>query len=814
MDTLSDTVDFPKINGTKGGPQEVASSDPLDQQDYNPVLHLQMLFSVPSNLGKLKEIKDVVDLHRNALYEKLDTPPDKAEDPESVARGVEAPQHLSELLQEIQTLRAKAASTATVISSMTSHIMALDNTKSNLIHSITILKRLQMLTTAYEQLASLVRHRQYKEMSQTLPAVQELMSYFKPYRSISQVAALSRQIGDIQVVIANQIFEDFERVIERNEMDYAGNLADACLVLAHLGDTNKTRLINWYCSSMLREYRTIFRNTDEAGSLENISRRYAYFKRILKTHTDTNLRYFAPSWGITEELCKGFCMTTRDDIKAVLAQSGKNTDVQLLLKTLQETLDFEQYLEKRFATESRPSHDSSEFNEPPLKFGKAISVAFQPHLSIWIEYQSKQLASKVAQYKLPPAPSEEETEAPTVLPSSADLFIFYRHVLAQTAKLSTGAPLLDLSKLFARYLNIYSNSIIKPTFPEKVQTEDDIRTIALIMNTADYCFNTTSQLEERVQQQIDAEYKEKVDFENEKSAFLEIVNQCIRRLVSKVESACEYSWREMTNTNWAKLETVGDQSSYVSELQKNINTETALILKHITKDLYVRMICDKVVEAIMNAFLIHVVRCRPISEVASEQMLLDLYVLRSTFLKLPTLKDGADPQKPPSGQFTRHVSKSLGRIETILKVILTQSEPAEGLVQNYFFLIGDKSTENFSKILDLKGMSRSSQYHFLELFKSHMTAHDNLVDESPILQGLSLTNTVGVQPTPGFMTSPVVSSPSSRFDLLSKDSIEKGFERIAQGTETPVIKLNENLKTSFGRLFRRDTSGNHSPVNK
>lgn len=809
---MDDTVDFPKTNGARGGPKSAPSSlsDPLDQQDYNPVLHLQALFGVPSNLSKLKEVNAVVEECRNSLNRKLSMPSDSSTSPEALERASNGPQDLAVLLAEIQELRAKASATENVITNMTSHIISLDNTKSNLIQSITILKRLQMLTTACDQLAGLVKHRQYREMSQTLPAVQELMGYFKPYRSISQVAALSRQIGEVQVQITNQIFEDFEKVVERNEMEAAGGLQDACAVLLHLGENNKTKLINWYCSSMLREYRTIFRNSDEAGSLENVSRRYAYFKRLLKTHTESNLRYFAPSWSITEELCKGFCNTTRDDIKTLLTQSGKSTDVQLLLKALHETLEFEQYLEKRFATESRTHVDVNGFNEKPLKFGKAISVAFQPHLSLWIEYQSKQLAGKISQYRAPPAPSEEETENPTVLPSSADLFIFYRTVLAQTAKLSTGAALLDLAKLFARYLTIYSNQIIKPTLPEKLTTEDDIRTIALIMNTADYCFNTTQQLEERVQSQIDAEFKEKVDFEVEKGVFLDIVNQCIRRLVGKVESASEYSWREMANTNWTKLEMVGDQSSYVSDLQKNITTETEFILKHITKDLYVRMICDKIVEAIMSAFLINVVKCKPISEVASEQMLLDLYVLKSIFLKLPNLKPGADPQKPPSGQFTRHVSKSLGRTETILKVLLTQADPPEGLVQNYFFLIGDKSSENFTKILELKGLNRSSQNRFLELFKSHMKAHDNLIDESPILQSLSLTHVNG----PSYSLASPSTATQSRFDLLSKDSIEKGFERIAQGTETPVIKLNENLKTSFGRLFRRDTSGHQSPVNK
>lgn len=778
-------------------------SDPLDQQGYDPVVHLQQLFQMPANLSQLRDVRRIVVEHKDALSSQPSTNSQKLA--ESLDKASKAPEELALLVSQIKALQNKAASTEEIVTSMTSHISSLDNTKSNLIQSITILKRLQMLTTAYDQLSEIIKRRQYPEMSHTLPAVQELMDYFKPYRSISQVAALSRQIGEIQTTITNQIFEDFEQVIDKKEP--VSGLSSACLVLDHLSELNRTKLMNWYCNTMLKEYRTIFKPNEEAGSLENISRRYAYFKRILKTHMETNVKYFAPSWPTTQELCRAFCTTTRDDIKVLLSQSGKSTDVQLLLKALQETLEFEQYLEKRFVTESTKTSVS----DKKVKFEKVISVAFQPHLSIWIDYQSKQLASKFAQYRMPPAPKDgDDVEPPTVLPSSADLFIFYRQVFAQTAKLSTGGALLELSKLFAKYLNIYSSQILRGTLPEKIANEDDVRTIALVLSTADYCLNTTTQLEEKVENQIDDEFKSSVSFENEKGAFLETVNTAIKKLVGKVESSCDYAWREMTNSNWGKLETVGDQSSYVSELQKNITNETTNILKYINKDLYIRMICDKVVDSTMTAFLFNVVRCRPISEVSSEQMLLDLYVLKSTFLKLPSLKDGADPSKTPSTMFTRHVSKALGRVETILKVILTQPNPPEGLVQNYFFLIGDKSTENFTKILELKGMSRSTQNRFLELFKSHMAAHDNLVDESSILQGLNIKEINGL---PQSLSVPH-SITTSRIDLLSKDNLEKSFEKIAQNTEAPVIKLNENIKSSLGRFFRRETSGTHSPVNK
>jgi len=39
----------------------------------------------------------------------------------------------------------------------------------------------------------------------------------------------------------------------------------------------------------------------------------------------------------------------RDDFKGILARSGKGLDVKLLLSALQQSLEFEHYLEKRFS---------------------------------------------------------------------------------------------------------------------------------------------------------------------------------------------------------------------------------------------------------------------------------------------------------------------------------------------------------------------------------------------------------------------------------------------------------------------------------
>jgi hypothetical protein len=59
-------------------------------------------------------------------------------------------------------------------------------------------------------------------------------------------------------------------------------------------------------------------------------------------------------------LANSFCEGTREDFKSILQKSvrrgdGQSLDVELLLSCLQETLDFEHSLERRFLNEVR--HD-------------------------------------------------------------------------------------------------------------------------------------------------------------------------------------------------------------------------------------------------------------------------------------------------------------------------------------------------------------------------------------------------------------------------------------------------------------------------
>ncbi|KAI9872991.1 MAG: Vacuolar protein sorting-associated protein 53 [Pleopsidium flavum] len=829
---------MPPLNGAP------ATSNSLDAADYDPIDHLNAIFSHPSTLSSVSKASQALETYQHELDADIAelVTQQSTSDVESVQRIQATKADLAELFKKIEDVRERAIQTEKAITEMTADIKRLDNTKRNLTLSMTALKRLQMLTTAYEQLRGLSKSRQYRECAQLLQAVIQLMAHFKSYRSIDQIATLSRNVADLQRELLEQVCEDFEITFAKGEVTQRkGMLAEACLVMDALGDNARSRLITWYCNTQLREYRQVFRGNDEAGSLDNISRRYSWFKRMLKTYDDEHAVIFPSYWRVNEMLANAFCEGTRDDFNGILSRSirradGQSLDVNLLLACLQETLDFEHGLERRFANTSRASIDTltSSDDRSPI-FTQAISEAFEPYLSVWVEAQDRQLSTMIPRYRhQPPHPPDEEFSSQVVIPSSTELFSFYRLTLAQCAKLSTGSRLVELSRVFAKYLNQYAQQVLLYYISERPSGQAPSRTpsiedTVLVLNTADYCYATCTQLEEKIKSRVDEGLKTSIDLQSQADAFMGIASAAVRGLVRKVEIDCETAWREMRNTPWSKLESVGDQSSYVAELLRTVKARAGEILPMLHKQQYARAFCDNLVELLANAYIANIVQCRPVSEVGAEQMLLDSYVLKKGFEELLSINN---PGTPPPAGYIKRVSQSMTKIDPLLKTLQVRPSPPEALVQAYLIHIADKSDANFRKILDLKGVRKQDQPHLLELFQAHRASprNESLPQTSPLVTPLQIQSG-GSHAGAGVGNAasiPITSSLQTRFDpstfgsalmSVARDGVDRfgtpvlggGSSNTPAGAVSPpqgnegnaTAHLNENLR-NIGKFFKRD----------
>lgn len=583
------------------------------------------------------------------------------------------------------------------------------------------------VATAYEQLRNLGKSRQYKECAQLLQAVIQLMAHFKSYRSINQIAVLNRNVADLERELLEQVCEDFELVFAKAELPLkASMLSEACLVIEALGEQSKSRLITWYCNTQLREYRQVFRGSEEAGSLDNITRRYAWLKRILKTYDEEHAQIFPPSWKVNEILTHTFCDNTKEDFKGILARSTRSTqrlDVNLLLSCLQETLDLEQWLDKKFTL--GPDHHRRSLDAPSPEenqgFGKAISIAFEPYLSLWVEAQDRQLASMIAKYRLHPLQhTDDELTSTSVLPSSIDLFKFYSLSLSHCTKLSTGTALLELSRAFTRHLDSYASSVLQHLLTQPI----GVLEIVVILNTADYCSVTSGQLGSKIASKIAANLASNISFEPQQETFLGVVNSSLKTLVGLCEQPLEPALREMRNMPWSRMGIVGDSSSYVTEMVRVAQDQGFKVLSLLSKDAaYARAYAERLAEHFAQAFLSSVIAVKPITEIAAEQLLLDLYSIKKCFEDLlslsPLYSKNSEATIPAS--YTRHLQVIFSRATALLKCLQLPAEHPSSLAQAFLIHHSTRSRTALSRFLELKGLkSKSEQSPFLEAFSARV----------------------------------------------------------------------------------------------
>ncbi|CAG8457600.1 10592_t:CDS:10 [Funneliformis mosseae] len=535
----------------------------------------------------------------------------------------EAKKAIEELFKRIRQIKEKATQSEIMVQEITQDIKSLDFAKRHLTTSITALKRLQMLVTAVDQLKVMAKMKQYKETSQLLQAVLQLASYFKSYKSIKQIAELSISIATFQNELKKQIFEDFESsfALEGSLATQSALLGDACLVIDIMGQDVKNNLINWYCEKQLGDYKRIFRGSEEIASLDNTSRRYAWIKRVLKIYDEVHADIFPLHWNVSEVLCIRFCDITGEDLVKSLSRAKSELDVKSLLKNLQLTLEFENQLVKRFTNMDKPPRASNTENtSSKYNFNKSISIAFEPYLGLYIDAEDKNMAEMISTYRMEAVPDDDNSTS--VLQSSIELFLYYKETLVNCSKLSTRKPFYDLCIVFSKWLRTYANDVLIGRLPKeerRAMTRDELKLICLILNTADYCYNTIPQLEDKLKEKIQEEYKDKINLDVERDCFLNVVTISIKALVRGIETCYEPTLTTMTKIPWNNLESVGDQSEYVTLFHNTLTRCVVSVHKDITNNRYFRSFCDKFVESFVSKIINNLSKCKPISEVGAEQ---------------------------------------------------------------------------------------------------------------------------------------------------------------------------------------------------
>ena len=126
-------------------------------------------------------------------------------------------------------------------------------------------------------------------------------------------------------------------------------------------------IVDRFVALEMKEYRRIFRTNDEAGQLDNLSRRYAWFRRLISSFEIEQGRVFPAEWKVGWHLLAKFAEITRfvtsypvatysdivdcrDHVTTLLTKIGPALTVKALLESIQITLEFEASIAKKWVT--------------------------------------------------------------------------------------------------------------------------------------------------------------------------------------------------------------------------------------------------------------------------------------------------------------------------------------------------------------------------------------------------------------------------------------------------------------------------------
>lgn len=766
--------------------QVFPSQDPLDRADFNAVEYINTLFPTEQSLSNIDDVVNKIRLKIRRLDDSIRT----------VVRGQtnvgqdgrqaleEAQKAIQQLFGKIKDIKDKAEKSEQMVKEITRDIKQLDHAKRHLTTSITTLNHLHMLAGGVDSLEAMTRKRQYGEVANLLQGVVNVLEHFQKYMGIPQIRQLSERVKAAQTELGQQILADFEEAFPSQGTKRPGGpsnvLRDACLVANVLDVRIKQEIIKKFIRQHLSEYSVLFQENQDVAWLDKIDRRYAWIKRQLLDYEEKYSRMFPVDWCMTERIAVEFCHITRNDLSKIMRTRAKEIEVKLLLFAIQRTTNFEGLLAKRFsgctltdsvvkkpevqppvstnpfldddniAEESALERDSDldkpkKPKAPENPFHGIISKCFEPHLYVYIESQDKNLGELidrfVGDFKAQGPPKATSEDAGAVLPSCADLFVYYKKCMVQCSQLSTGEPMIALTTIFQKYLREYAWKILSGNLPKTSSsstgltitsllkekegsevakfTTEELCLICSILSTAEYCLATTQQLEEKLKEKVDVTLTERINLTGEMDTFSTVISNSIQLLVQDLDSACDPALTAMSKMQWQNVEHVGDQSPYVTSIILHVKQNVPIIRDNLASTRkYFTQFCIKFANSFIPKFINHLFKCKPISMVGAEQLLLDTHSLKTVLLDLPSI--GSQVVRKAPASYTKIVVKGMTRAEMILKVVMAPHENSVVFVDNYIKLLADCNTETFQKILEMKGLKRSEQSSMLDLFRQRL----------------------------------------------------------------------------------------------
>ncbi|ETV80861.1 hypothetical protein, variant 2 [Aphanomyces astaci] len=523
-------------------------------------------------------------------------------------------------------------------------------------------------------------------------------------RTVNAIRAdLEKQIfGDFQVVGPLATLDSIAKDDDEMQRMFA-NLATACLIVSALGNDTRKKLVHTWCVDQLAPYEKQFGGS-AASSLADMDARFAWFFQLVSTIEGRMEAIFPTHWQMGRRLCLFFCDRTRTHLLGHLgAVASDELDVTSLLKALQKALLFEREIVTRYEGHG-PDDGRSELNdkgqvidpasaegikrrllrqkrlaehkaiadelskkrmmegemgvvhepEDPLpSLSGILSRTFDPFMTAYVALERKNMESMVNDVMA--SEIVDRNGALPVFSSSVNMFAYIRNSVKRCTALTVGQTFFDLQLEFKYCLGLYANRLVAklPGFITDSNTppthaaaakwrlaDKQEEELCFVINTAEYCADTLPSLEDVIRLKIDKAFTDAIELSKEIDTYHDVAAAAMKCIVLGIENILDDDWATMQRVNWGTVETVGDESAYVLAIADKLRPYVPT-LRSMLSSLYFTNFCDKFAASVVPKVLQSIVKCKRVNHVGTQQLLLDVYALKTLFLNLPVMgKEG------------------------------------------------------------------------------------------------------------------------------------------------------------------------------
>ena len=847
----------------------VKPEDPLDARDFSAVDYLNELFPTPESLSRLDEAIGRLDV----VVRRLDAEIGAAvrEQALNMARGRaelrEARDAVGALAATIGAIRDKADASEQKVTDICGHIRSLDHAKRNLTVALRTLRDVQQYARCVERLGADLAARRYRAAAAGFRAAGELARAFAAHTDVRQIAQLAQCVRAARQSAETVVYESFRPAADARlpPADYAASL---CELVDALGADGREKFVAWFCGARLERYTAHFGAYAEDSGLDHIAQRFDWFRTSAAALAEAYAGVFPEAWDMPARYAEEFCSTTRLALCTLLDPAHqRDLSVTSVVMALRATLDFEKELTERYDSSSdddddedndvdddKDKNDSDEEEEEeeeeiydtatgkmvpvrrgansskkgkkvklapkPKKFKGAISGVFKQQLELlYVPQEERNIGDMLERAMKDERWTVDEAAPNKVLGSCTDLIYYMKTTMTRCVELSTGTPLLELHKIIRAYLRRYCE-LLRQRLPPETKTpltEDDIRLVCVVVNTADFCRSRAEQFQRSFRKCTDGS-PDAITFQPEVGFIKKsVINAGVRLLTRLLMRQCEPAFTEMARTNWVAPRDTDNVSPYVSVVQDAVTENVPLVRKWLAAGVpgapsrFFELFCDQFVTAFAAAHLETLYRCKRLSSTGVRVLSMNFSCFKRMLMNLPNLGAGdaasssvagddiASSVVVPSVGFSsptisaaaalaagtttaaaaaaaaRRTQKAATRWGVFVNTALRKSEvlivvsmyPPEALVANYFEIVKGQggsdalgTVDDFRHILELQDLSKSEKARILEQFQIEYARHTDPSASSPVPSSSSSSSSSSTI-TPVSPPSPSAPSPDT-----------------------------------------------------